>query len=86
MTSIFWFAYITAYSYNGEQFSAWAANNRFARGVETRIIDITGPDSPSEASCKAYADARRKAMAKELPIKDYMVIKFECIPIQMPTK
>lgn len=85
-STVFWFAYVTAYSLGADQYSAWGGNNPAGKGVETRIVEISGPNTTSEAECKAYADGRRKAVAKTLGLPDYRLLKFVCVPITLPTK
>ena len=78
--TIFYFAYILIYSYNGDQFYGYGATNPKA---ESRYEIALGPQGPTEAECNANADAYRKWFAAKNKLNTYTRIKFNCIPMEL---
>ena len=82
MTPLY-FAYILAWSFNGDQFYGYGPATK---GAESRFIDVVGPEGLSLADCNEYANKRRKAIAVEKKLSSYMQLKFECVPLPLSTK
>lgn len=85
MTALF-FAYILAYSYNGDQFYGYGSTNPGLKGLESRILEAVGPEGLTIEKCREYANARRKAIAIDKGLSSYMQLKFECVPLPLSDK
>ena len=83
--STFWFAYLLAYSFDGDQFSV-AGNTPDKAGVEVRIIEALGPQGLTKAECEAYANSRRPIAAAAWKLDDFRRLKYVCVAQQMPNK
>lgn len=86
MVTLFWFAYILAYSYNGDQFYGYGTANPSLKGLESRILEAVGPEGLTLEKCQEYADKRRRAIAIEKKLSSYMQLKFECVALPLSDK
>lgn len=83
MITKFWFIYILAFTYQGEPYSAFGGNNPNAPGVEIRIEHIAGPQGLTKADCVKAANEERKVVAARLGLPSYMLLKYECIELEL---
>lgn len=83
---ILFFAFILAWSYNGDQFYGYGSTNPNLKGLETRYEIALGPQGPTKEECESNADRYRKWLAAEGKIKSYMQVKIQCLPMELATK
>lgn len=78
---ILYFAYILAWSFNGDQFYGYGPTTK---GAESRILEVVGPEGLTLEKCNEYADKRRRAIAADKKLNSYMQLKYQCLPLPLP--
>ena len=82
---IFYFAFLLAFSFSGNQFAA-EGDTPTKAGVEVRILEALGPQGKTLAECEAYANAQRKRAAVTYRLSDPRILKYQCTPLSLAVK